>query len=43
MNEFEKESLDLFSYQYEQNPVYRSFCDLTNVSPSDVDLSLIHI
>ena len=42
MNEFEKESLDLFSYQYEQNPVYRSFCDLTNVSPSDVD-SIIQI
>ena len=40
MNLFEKESLALFAYQFEHNPVYRSFCDLTNVSPSDVKSTL---
>lgn len=40
MNLFEKEALALFAYQFEHNPVYRSFCDLTNVSPSDVKSTL---
>ena len=36
MNLFKKEALSLFAYQFEHNPVYRSFCDLTNVNPADV-------
>ncbi len=40
MNLFEKEALTLFAHQFEHNPVYRSFCDLTNVSPSDVKTTL---
>ena len=40
MNLFEKEALALFAYQFEHNPVYRSFCDLTNVNPSDVKTTL---
>lgn len=40
MNLFEKEALSLFTYQFEHNPVYRSFCDLTNVNPADVKSAL---
>ena len=40
MNLFEKEALSLFAYQFEHNPVYRSFCDLTNVNPADVKSAL---
>ena len=35
-SQLEEHSLALFQYQYNQNPVYRSYCDLINVAPSDV-------
>lgn len=34
--EFCLESLQVFQNQFENNPVYRSFCDLLNIHPSDV-------
>lgn len=34
--QFESCALQLFAYQFENNPVYRSFCDLLYVHPSDV-------
>lgn len=34
--QFEHCALDLFAYQFENNPVYRSFCDLLYIHPSDV-------
>ena len=36
MISFEKQALALFAYQYHNNGVYRSYCDLINVCPSDV-------
>lgn len=33
---FTKKALDLFKFQFEENPVYRSFCDLLYKHPSDV-------
>ena len=42
MNTFTKKALDVFAHQYTANTVYRSFCDLMNISPSDV-LSLTDI
>lgn len=33
---FENHALGLFEYQYEQNSVYRSYCDLINVNPSEI-------
>ena len=36
MISFEKQALALFVYQYQNNDVYRSYCDLINSSPSDV-------
>lgn len=33
---FEKQALELFVYQYHHNDVYRSYCNLINVDPSDV-------
>ena len=33
---FEKEAFNIFAYQYQNNNVYRSYCDLINVSPTDV-------
>ena len=33
---FENHALRLFEYQYELNPVYRSYCDLINVNPSEI-------
>ena len=33
---FEQTALKVFKYQYQNNGVYRSYCDLLNVSPSDV-------
>ena len=33
---FENYALRLFEYQYERNPVYRSYCDLINVNPSEI-------
>ena len=35
--DFEALSLATFKFQYEENPVYRSFCDLLNISPVDVN------
>lgn len=35
--DFENKALRLFTYQYEQNSIYRTYCDLINVNPSDVD------
>ncbi|CAL2080388.1 acyl transferase [Tenacibaculum sp. 190524A05c] len=34
--EFKEVVLQVFKHQFEQNPVYRSFCDLLYVHPSDV-------
>ncbi|WP_299366134.1 acyl transferase [Winogradskyella sp.] len=34
--EFEALSLDIFRFQFENNPVYRSFCDLLYKHPADV-------
>ena len=34
--EFEDLSLQIFKFQFENNPVYRSFCDLLYKHPSDV-------
>lgn len=34
--EFDQMTLQIFKYQFENNPVYRSFCDLLYVHPSDV-------
>src|SRR5215218_3662620 len=31
-NQFEKAALAVFRFQYESNPVYRSYCDLINVN-----------
>jgi phenylacetate-coenzyme A ligase PaaK-like adenylate-forming protein len=35
-NEFNKTALEVFKFQFENNPVYRSFCDLLYKHPSDV-------
>ncbi|XCF06224.1 acyl transferase [Tamlana crocina] len=35
-NEFEKKALEVFKFQFENNRVYRSFCDLLYKHPSDV-------
>lgn len=35
--EFEALCLATFQFQYEENSVYRSFCDLLNISPVDVN------
>lgn len=34
--EFESASLEVFKFQFENNRVYRSFCDLLYIHPSDV-------
>lgn len=34
--DFEKVALDVFKFQFQNNRVYRSFCDLINKHPSDV-------
>lgn len=34
--DFTKLALDIFKYQFKNNKVYRSFCDLINKHPSDV-------
>ncbi len=34
--EFEKISLEVFQYQYRENPVYSEFCDLLKVSPRNI-------
>ena len=34
--EFAEKALDVFKYQFENNRVYRSFCDLLYKHPSDV-------
>ena len=33
---FNEKALELFKFQFEENPVYRSFCDLLYIHPSDV-------
>ena len=38
-NDFEKEALATFHRQYKANPVYRSYCDLINISPSEIKSS----
>ncbi len=35
-SEFEEKTFQIFAYQFENNPVYRSFCDLLYIHPSDV-------
>jgi phenylacetate-coenzyme A ligase PaaK-like adenylate-forming protein len=34
--DFEKHALTLFQYQYEQNEVYRSFCNLLKINPKEI-------
>jgi phenylacetate-coenzyme A ligase PaaK-like adenylate-forming protein len=34
--QFEDAALNIFKYQFENNPVYRSFCDLLYKHPSDI-------
>ena len=34
--EFQRLTLDVFKFQFENNPVYRSFCDLLYNHPSDI-------
>ncbi len=36
--EFEQLALKVFAFQFENNPVYRSFCDLLYKHPSDIKL-----
>ncbi|PKP25274.1 MAG: acyl transferase [Bacteroidetes bacterium HGW-Bacteroidetes-2] len=36
INDFKAKALQVFKYQFEQNTVYRSFCDLLNKNPSDI-------
>lgn len=38
-NDFDTEALATFYRQYEANPVYRSYCDLLNISPSEINTS----
>ena len=33
---FEKQALKLFKYQYEENKIYRSYCDLIKIKKKDV-------
>lgn len=35
-NDFNKLALEIFKFQFENNPVYRSFCDLLYRHPSDI-------
>lgn len=35
--EFEDLALDVFKFQFENNPIYRSFCDLLFKHPSDIN------
>ena len=35
-NDFKACALQVFKYQFDNNVVYRSFCDLLNIHPSDV-------
>ena len=42
LQQFEQTALTVFKHQFENNRVYRSFCDLLNKNPSDID-SLEHI
>ena len=35
-NQFDKKALKLFEYQYQNNSIYRSYCDLINKDPSEV-------
>ncbi len=34
--DFKSLALEIFKFQFDNNPVYRSFCDLLYVHPSDV-------
>jgi len=34
--DFSNKALEVFRFQFEKNPVYRSFCDLLNKHPSDI-------
>jgi len=35
-SQFEAKAIDVFKFQFENNPVYRSFCDLLYKHPSDI-------
>ena len=37
-SQFESLALEVFRFQFENNPVYRSFCDLLYKHPSDVNI-----
>ena len=34
--DFHRLALDIFNFQFENNPIYRSFCDLLYIHPSDI-------
>jgi len=34
--EFNKKALEVFKHQFKNNKVYRSFCDLLYIHPSDI-------
>lgn len=36
-NDFETMAFKVFKFQFENNPVYRSFCDLLYIHPSDIN------
>ncbi len=35
-SQFKAKALEVFRFQFENNPIYRSFCDLLYINPSDV-------
>ena len=37
--EFNTLALEVFNFQFENNKVYRSFCDLLYIHPSDVKMA----
>ena len=38
--EFEKFSIEIFKYQFNNNKIYREFCELTDKNPSNVKSSI---
>src|SRR5690606_12865068 len=35
--DFEKSALEIFEFQYRQNPIYRRFCDLLNLEKATIN------
>ena len=38
-NEFEKNSIEIFNYQFQNNTIYREFCNLTSKNSSNIKSS----